>query len=109
MSDPVTKARYSKAKDQRQMPAPDKAPKHRRKQGNGSKPYKIESRWTGSRIGIRDEKWGKWGRYKTLDVAVTTMHNLRRKSERNGLFSLGVEYRVVGPDGEVIEVPEESW
>ena len=75
MSDSLTKAERSKAKDQRQMPAPDEP--MRRKPSKKRKPVKVEVRWK-----VNHPLFGKWhrhGRYQDVETARHVVAEFERK------------------------------
>jgi len=90
MSDPIAKAKRSKAKDARQIPAPDAVPRSKSKK---DKPWRVEGfgGWL-----FRKDKWWRVGDYRTREIAENVIENLQRK-ERH--WSSNPEYRVIAPDG----------
>lgn len=77
MSDPVAKKRNSKAKDARQMPAPDKVKPKRSKK---KKPLVVEYKWKNPPFyfGWMSE-WSSMGRYQKLEDAEKAMETQEKK------------------------------
>lgn len=88
MSDPIAKAERSKAKDERQMPAPDAKPKHKAKK---AKPWRVDYRWKDETHGFYAHGWAKFGCYRTQKEAEKAIRDNARKY---GTY----KYRVIGPD-----------
>lgn len=78
MSNPISKQERSKAKDARQMPAPDIKPK--RKPGKKDKPFIVMYKWV-KPILFSDwgKTWTKLGEYRTREIAEKVISDDRRK------------------------------
>jgi hypothetical protein len=93
MSNPRAKRDRSKAKDNRQIPTPDRAPpKHRSKK---HKPIILEGRYPhkeGEGCYWAFHDWHRQGRYRNTKEAATAKEALER--------NYGIECRIVGEDDE---------
>lgn len=87
VSDSIAKAERSKAKDARQMPAPDSKPRRKAKK---AKPWRVDYKWNIDKrrtfFGWMCE-WSKFGSYRTKEEAETAVKNDERK---NGWY----DYRI---------------
>ena len=75
MSDPISKAEKSKAKDARQSSAPDRA---RYPASKKEKPFILECKWNSLFYGWC-KRWGKFGQYQTGDIAKQVARDQERK------------------------------
>ena len=92
MSDPVTKAERSKAKDLRQSPAPEEQKFRKNRKRKKDKPYIVEERWHFNSLVAafnpnRANVWRKFGAYATLEEA-------ERVAAKRSLKYYSCEYRV---------------
>lgn len=83
MSNQIAKAERSKAKDARQMPAPNARPKHRAKKKD--KPWRVEYKWSESKHLARmfswAHEWSTFGKYRTEKEARIALENDSRKHD----------------------------
>ena len=84
MSDPITKAERSKAKDLRQSPAPEKQKFRKNRKRKKDKPYIVEERWNldwtlSSFTPDWGNTWRKFGAYATLEEAERVASKQRLK------------------------------
>lgn len=81
MSNPLAKKERSRAKDARQMPAPDVVPK--RPPAKKKKPVQIQCRFRSYRNPKEWGQWKGWSRYASIDDAEKALRALQKKKAKH--------------------------
>lgn len=95
MSDPISKAYYSRIKDERQSRVPEKLVIHTK--SKRARPYTIEHRYSSFVRNWELTEWHVVGRYRTRRERDDALFNYHRKAEPFAGSRWKTEYRA-GPD-----------